>query len=760
MGTGPNGRNSFLVACCGVLFAVAHALMPSETFGAILYACGALALVASAIISARVNRTDKRVWGGLFVIAVLSGASQFLSSPELGAEAHLAAEALALAVQVVLVSGLLVVAQRRIGREPLGVLADSSILALGAWLVCWISLIRPLIETSTDGVGTVTIRGISLSIGVIVLLVLATLLFGDAENGPVVWLATGAVVASLTGDVLWAVHDANLASIDPALRNAPYIFALFAASATLLHPSVSNLVAQGPYRTARPLAWRLVIVTAGLVVPIAVFALTDAVDTRDRIVRTVAILVLSSAVLLRVVLAVRANAVLQQRLIASAQTDALTGLPNRSLMLEHVDTALRTAWRDGRQPSVLFIDVDRFKNINDSLGHAAGDDVLMAVAERLRLVLPSHCVVGRIAGDEFVVLDPRANGQNDAMLLADRVLESFHEPLALPQGDVFVSASIGVSTYRPSVTNSADDLLRHADTAMYRAKESGRNCVAIFDESMLESVTQRLAVETALYRALERRELRLVHQPIIDVNLGEVVGFEALMRWDREDGSTVSPAEFIPIAEETGTIVPIGAWALLEALTHLSEWIAAGWCPRDATMAVNVSPRQLNDPNFVNVVSEALTRAHIPARQLWLEVTENVMISQPDQALLALSKLGDLGVRVAIDDFGTGYSSLSLLQRFPIHRLKIDRSFVAGVADKPEARALVRTIIAMCDSLGLDTVAEGVESVPQLHALNELRCAKAQGYLISHPVPPEQMASTIALLSDVGSWPRIRSPRT
>ncbi|MFZ9843396.1 MAG: putative bifunctional diguanylate cyclase/phosphodiesterase [Ilumatobacteraceae bacterium] len=755
----PNERNSFIVAGLGLVFTVAHAILPSDTVGTGLYAFGALVLVVAAITSARVNHTDKRVWGGLLVIAVLSGASQLLSAPDLGSNAHFAAETFALAVQIVLVSGLLVVAQRRIGREPFGVLADSSILALGAWLVCWILLIRPLIETSTDGVGTVTIRGISLSIGVIVLLVLATLLFGDAENGPVIWLATTAVVASLFGDVLWAVHDANLASIDPAFRNAPYILALFAASATLLHPSVSNLVAQGPYRSAQPLAWRLVIVTAGLAVPIGVFALTDAVDTRDRIVRTVAILVLSGAVLLRVALAVRANAALQQRLITSAQTDALTGLPNRILMLEHVDTALRTAWRDGRQPSVLFIDVDRFKNINDSLGHAAGDDVLMAVAERLRLVLPSYCVVGRIAGDEFVVLDPRANDQGDAMVLADRVLESFHEPLALAQGDVFVSASIGVSTYRPLVTNSADDLLRHADTAMYRAKESGRNCVAIFDESMLESVTQRLAVETALYRALERRELRLVHQPIIDVNLGEVVGFEALMRWDREDGSTVSPAEFIPIAEETGTIVPIGAWALLEALTHLSEWISAGWCPRDATMAVNVSPRQLNDPNFVNVVSEALTRAHIPARQLWLEVTENVMISQPDQAFLALSKLGDLGVRVAIDDFGTGYSSLSLLQRFPIHRLKIDRSFVAGVADKPDARALVRTIIAMCNSLGLDTVAEGVESVAQLHALGELHCAKAQGYLISHPVPPEQMASTIALLNDVGSWPRIRGPR-
>ena len=385
--------------------------------------------------------------------------------------------------------------------------------------------------------------------------------------------------------------------------------------------------------------------------------------------------------------------------------------------------------------------------------------MLVAVADRLRVVLPKHCVVGRIAGDEFVVLDPRSTSINDAMMLADLVLESFHEPLALRQGDVFVSASIGVSTYRPSVTNSADDLLRHADTAMYRAKESGRNCVAVFDESMLESVTQRLAVETALYRALERRELRLVHQPIIDIHLGEVVGFEALMRWERDDGSTTSPAEFIPIAEETGIIVPIGSWAILEALTHLSHWISAGSCPRDATMAVNVSPRQLSDPNFVNVVSEALTRAHIPARQLWLEVTEGVMIAQPDQALAALTRLGELGVRIAVDDFGTGYSSLSLLQKFPIHRLKIDREFVHGVADNDDARALVRTIIAMCESMGLDMVAEGVESVRQLQALDELRCSKAQGYLISHPVSPEQIAATVAAVNEIGPWPRTRHPR-
>ena len=742
----------------GIVGSVVHVLGGATNIGSVVYGLALLAIVVSTVISATRHQLDRRILSGFFVIIAAIIIGQLFSAASLGAVEHLVAEVAFFVVQITLVLGLLLVAQRRIGREPLSILADASILSLGAWLVVWIVVLRPLFDTVSNEPFVAGVRGITFSLSAVVLFLLVTLLLGDSDNSTVVWLASSAILSSLIGDVLWALHEAEVITTSLAVRNAPYVMALFAACATLLHPGIRNLTAQGSYHAARPMAGRLVVVISGLVVPIAVFALTDAQDTRDRVVRTVSVLFLSGVVLLRVVIAVRANAQLQSKLIESAQTDALTGLANRSLMLEHVDTALRTAWRDNRQPTVLFIDVDRFKNINDSLGHAAGDDVLIAVATRLRLILPTHCVVGRIAGDEFVVLDPQTNGPNESMVLADRVLESFHEPLALRQGDVFVSASIGVSTYRPSVTNSADDLLRHADTAMYRAKESGRNCVAIFDESMLASVTQRLAVETALYRALERRELRLVHQPIIDVGLGEVVGFEALMRWDRDDGSSISPAEFIPIAEETGTIVPIGAWALLEALTHLGEWIASGVCPRDATMAVNVSPRQLSDPNFVNLVSEALTRAHIPARQLWLEVTEGVMISQPDQALDALTKLCDLGVRLAIDDFGTGYSSLSLLQKFPIHCLKIDRSFISGVADNADARSLVRTIIAMCESMGLDIVAEGVESVRQLQVLGEMRCAKAQGYLISHPVPPESIASTVATINDLGPWPRTRRP--
>ena len=742
----------------GALLAFLHVAVDSPSFGAALYALAAVGAVVATLVSARWNRLDRRILVGFLVIAASVVVGQALSDPARGALPHLVAESLFLLVQITLVVGLLIVVQRRIGRDPVGVLADASIFALGTWVVLWIVVVRALFDAASDEPAVAVMRGVTFSFAAIVLFLLATLLIGDSDNGAVVWLATCAIVASLAGDVLWAFHEAGSAVIALGIRNSPYVLSLFAAAATLLHPEANLLTAQGAHRAVRPIAGRLIVVVAGFAVPIAVFALTTARDASDRAVRAVSVILLCVVMLARVVLAVRSNAALQARLIQTAQTDALTGLPNRSLMLEHVDTALRTAWRDGRQPTVLFIDIDRFKNINDSLGHPAGDDVLVAVAERLRLVLASQCVVGRIAGDEFVVLDPQTAGPADAMMLADRVLESFHEPLALRQGDVFVSASIGVATYRPSVTNSADDLLRHADTAKYRAKESGRNCVAIFDESMLASVTQRLALETALYRALERRELRLVHQPIIDVSLGEVVGFEELMRWDRDDGATVYPAEFIPIAEETGIIVPIGAWALLEALTDLSEWIAAGVCPRDATMAVNVSPRQLSDPNFVNVVSEALTRAHIPAKQLWLEVTEGVMIAQPDQALAVLTKLGDLGVRVAIDDFGTGYSSLSLLQKYPIHRLKIDRSFVHGVADDKDARALVRTIIAMCESMNLDIVAEGVESVRQLQALSDMRCAKAQGYLMSHPVPPEAMAATVAAINDVGSWPRTRRP--
>ncbi|MGA1407101.1 MAG: putative bifunctional diguanylate cyclase/phosphodiesterase [Ilumatobacteraceae bacterium] len=760
MSNAPLHRVSWACGALGVVVAVINSLTDSDALASGTYLTSTVLLGVALIIAALVNKPDNRIWPMLLLIAGTSITGQVIDARFTDqAPEQAIAEGLFLVVQLLLAVGLTYISAKRLGNDPISVVVDGIIVGLGAWFLIWVGLLKPIIDTTEQTIVVNALQGATLAASAIVLFTLATLFFGDSLRTPAVWLVAAAITFTLIGDVIYSAIDAG--RIDASSNHAlsAYIASLLFAAAAFLHPSIRTLTKKSIERQQRPLLSRLIVTTSALTVPVIVLASSDPVDTADRVVRAVSIAVLTIAVTARVVQAVVSNAKIQKQLIASAQTDALTGLPSRSLMLTHVNNALLGAYDEGRQPSVLFIDVDRFKNINDSLGHQAGDDVLVAVAQRLRNALPPHCVVGRISGDEFVVLDSETRSPSEAMLIADKILDCFHEPLSLRQGDVFVSASVGVATYQPTISGNADDLLRHADTAMYRAKDAGRNCVAVFDESMLERVTQRLAVETALYRALERRELRLVHQPIVDIEDGEVVGFEALMRWQRDDGSMISPAEFIPIAEETGTIVPIGAWALLEALTHLKTWITEGVCRSDATMSVNVSPRQLHDPQFVSVVAEALRRSRVTPDQLWLEVTESVMIAEPDQALSALNRLCDIGVRVAIDDFGTGYSSLSLLQKFPIQRLKIDRSFINGVSDDLSARSLVRTIIAMGDSLGLDMVAEGVESVRQLQTLAELRCAKAQGYLISHPVPPESMGSTVAALDQFGSWSRLRGPR-
>ncbi|MFZ9291802.1 MAG: putative bifunctional diguanylate cyclase/phosphodiesterase [Ilumatobacteraceae bacterium] len=755
----PLARAAWATAAAGAAVVVVHlVLAPADGHGW-AYPLAIAQLVVALALGAAIHRPGPRVVAPLALLVACLAVGQVLderSDGDATGGAALAAAIAFLAVQVVLVGGLVATIRRRLGRDPGDVLADAAIVALGAWCVIWIALLEPRERVGAADVAVVAVAGATLAGSAVVVFVLAWLLLSDARQSAAAGLVAGAIGASILGDLAYAAADAGRLDVAPHLAYAPSVLSLFLASAAVLHPSAASLASPAPGRTRTPLRARVLLTTAALVVPVVVLTLASPAGTADRVVRATSIAVLAAVVMLRVGAALRANAELQRRLVASAQTDALTGLSNRLLMLEHVAGALARAHEDGRKPAVLFIDVDRFKNINDSLGHQVGDDVLMAVAQRLRVALPARCIVGRISGDEFVVLDAEAREVSDAMLVADHVLEAFREPLPLRQGDVFVSTSVGVAIHQPGVSTTAEDLLRHADTAMYRAKEAGRNCVAVFDESMLRSVTHRLELETALYRALERRELRLVHQPIVDVRLGDVVGFEALMRWQREDGRPVSPAEFIPIAEETGTILPIGAWALLEALTHLGEWIAQGACQRGATMSVNVSPRQLHDPNFVAVVNEALLRARIPADQLWIEITEGVMISQPAQALTTLRRLADLGVRIAIDDFGTGYSSLAFLQKFPIHCLKIDRTFVAGILEDANAGSIVQTIVAMAGSLSLDVVAEGVESVQQLHALADLGCAKAQGYLISHPVAPERMPQALASLDEIGKWPRLR----
>jgi len=641
--------------------------------------------------------------------------------------------------------------KQRLGSRATGVWADGVIVAMGGWVLIWVVLVRPLLDSQTASSIT-TLRAVSLGAAMVVLFLLATLLFSNTTPSASSSLFGFAIGLALVGVVLRALSFRSDISINASTYTAPFLIAAGLAGAAFLHPSLRTLGTLNGIRLSPPLMTRLLTTTVSLIAPIIVLALTDAHGTQDRIVRTASVAVLAVAATIRIIQSVRANAVTQERLVRSALTDSLTGLPNRVLMLEHIEQAVQQSWRTNKQPTVLFIDVDRFKNINDSLGHSIGDDVLMRVASRLLTSVNPDATVARISGDEFVVLDPTTESPTQSVLLAESILEAFREPVPTPEGDMFVTASIGVAYAPKALELSADELLRHADTAMYRAKAAGRNCIALFDDSMLHSVSQRLDVETALYRALERNELRLVHQPIVDIDLGIVVGFEALMRWQRNDGEIVSPSDFIPIAEETGTIVPLGSWAINDALKQLKQWIETGVVTPSTTMSVNVSPRQLHDPQFVSTVSDALQASGLRPEQLWLEVTESVMMTEPAQALQALRRLNSIGVRIAIDDFGTGYSSLSLLQQFPIQGIKIDRSFVQNITEESDTHNMVKTIIAMAQAMSADVVAEGIETVSQLTALQSLECHRAQGYLISRPIDAENVPSAVEELHNVDNW--------
>jgi diguanylate cyclase (GGDEF)-like protein len=739
----------FVVA--GLALALVSAGAPG-TLADGIYLLATVQLVPAMIFARKANGIDRSMMGAVAAI----GASFALSAAAdaSGTDAgRLASGLFALVGAIATIVALLLLVRRRRGLNPAAVLGDALIVGLGSWLISWVAIVQPTLERSDDPLIVSLLEGFYQPAGSVVLFLMAVFLFTETSVNTSSWLIGLVVVSLLLGDLVYSLEGAGrLAPGWLDLAYPWYVLAYFSASAAFLHPTIKLLRRSTSGGEGQRLLGRLVITTSSLVFPVIVLAASGPQNTADQVVRSVSALVLAGAVTLRVVHSVRANSLAQAELLHQAQTDPLTGLPNRSLLLEKISSLQHESWRTDREPTVFFIDLDRFKNINDSLGHSAGDDVLRVVAQRLVGIAPREAMVARLSGDEYVLLDPTSRTLGSASALAERILAVFREPIPLSQGDVFVSASIGVSSI-DALSKQPEDVLRHADTAMYRAKDAGRNCMAFYDESMHERIAHRLAVETALYRALDRRELRLFHQPILELDTGEVVGFEALMRWQQGDGTIVSPAEFIPIAEETGTIVPIGAWALLEALTQLRRWIDDGVCAPTATMSVNVSPRQLADPNLPAVVSEALVRAGVEPSQLWIEITESVMIAEPELALASLQKMKHLGVRVALDDFGTGYSSLSLLQRFPLQRIKIDRAFVNGVADNPSDRALVRTIVAMGNSLGLDMVAEGVESLHQLQVLNELGCTKAQGYLISHPVPADAMRSTVSALEKIGRFP-------
>ena len=436
---------------------------------------------------------------------------------------------------------------------------------------------------------------------------------------------------------------------------------------------------------------------------------------------------------------------LERTLNRQAFHDSLTGLANRALFVDRVTHALDRAERQAGPVAVLFLDIDDFKMVNDSLGHPAGDQLLVAVADRLKASIRPGDTVARFGGDEFALLLESGQMPEAAHVVARRVAEALKAPIRIGTADVTVRSSIGIALGQPPV-DLPDGLLRDADLAMYMAKHNGKGRFEMFRPAMHEEAVRRLEMAADLRRGIERGELEVFYQPIVNVQTATAIGAEALVRWHHPSRGLVPPVEFIPIAESTGLIVPLGKWVLTEACQQAQSWRRSGLTPDAFYISVNLSARQLQDPALFDYVAEALGDSGLPARALVLEVTESVLMQDLDAALARLQALKGLGLRLAVDDFGTGYSSLSYLRNFPMDVVKIDKSFVDRIALDPEGAAMVRSVIDLSAALGLTTIAEGVEQHDQLALLDELGCDNVQGYLFAEPMPNAQFVDALTKL--------------
>jgi diguanylate cyclase (GGDEF)-like protein/PAS domain S-box-containing protein len=432
--------------------------------------------------------------------------------------------------------------------------------------------------------------------------------------------------------------------------------------------------------------------------------------------------------------------------IAGSQTDItdrkvhdpLTGLPNRALFLDRLEGALRRARRHHSSLAVLFLDLDRFKIVNDSLGHQAGDLLLTRVARTLESCLRPEDTVARMGGDEFTILLEGIQEIDDVVLVAERIRHELADPFRIGDQEVFTSASIGI-TLSTTGREEPGDLLRDADTAMYQAKAVSAGQYQVFDSEMRQRAVEQLDLETDMQRALEGEEFRLFYQPIIDLRSSEISGFEALIRWQHPNRGMLNPIDFIPTAEETGFILRIGRWVLSEACSQLRHWHQEYPRARSLKMSVNLSPKQFNHPKLVEQIRKALKESSLEPTCLQIEITESAFIDNTENAVEMLNVLRDMGVVVAIDDFGTGYSSLSFLDRFPIDILKIDRSFIGKMNLAGKQHELVETMIEMANKLGIDVVAEGVETHAQRQRLEGLQCQFMQGFSFCAPAPAEEI---------------------
>jgi diguanylate cyclase (GGDEF)-like protein len=740
----PRVRGSWAVAAwfvlaVGILTAV-YATNPTNTRGLAAYVTISLS-VGAAIWwgTCRYRPTIRTGWYLLAAAPPLGSVGMVLRRPLAGAGGlalPLLPDVITIAAYLLFIAGLFSFLQARRGAGA-GSALDGGLMGVAALLLSWAMLIQPVLANADMPVALKVVNGAYPTISVAVLFLGALIAMTEVRGLPAFWALALGWVGLMTGDLVYALASVGTQTLPLWVANCAYcaFFALLGAAGLL--PSMVALGRPAPRQVRGYGNSRFVAVAVALLVPAVVVPVRPPANTGEKFVYAALLAVLGVLVLARTAEAVNRHATSEVRLEQQANADPLTGLPNRLRLTAHLEEALGRAHSAGRGLGVLFMDLDQFKTVNDNWGHETGDELLIVVARRLTSIVRSGELVARVGGDEFVVVCESIDTPDNAVEVARRMLVELADPVTLRSANIPITSSVGVTVARPRDRPvSVEDLLREADTAMYRAKAHGGDNIVLFDESMRTEIAVRIALEGSLRGALERGELQLYYQPIVDLRTVATTGFEALTRWQHPTLGMVPPDQFIPVAEDTGLIVKLGRWAIEQAAVQLGEWRREFGQP--LTMSVNLSARQIRDPQLVDTVRLALERNGLPGAALLLEVTESTLMDDVEATTSTINALKALGIRLSADDFGTGYSSLAYLRQYPFDEVKVDRSFVNGLGRGGDDDVIVGAVLSMAAALSLATVAEGVETTDQRNRLLALGAHHAQGWLFSKALPAAQ----------------------